>query len=133
MYIKSICIALVTALSLGLSSLAQADHHEGARPATMVWIVDPGGKVADFMGFLDRADGIAKELGASGKRRAFMNTFAGQQSNLVIVSVEFASLVDLAESSSKISASPEWQKLGADISAAGIRLVSQSVMQELLP
>jgi hypothetical protein len=49
----------------------------------------------------------------------------------VVIVVEFPNMLALAESSSKMSASPEYRKLTSEVTAAGIRLISRSIMVEM--
>ena len=114
------------------SGSAGADHHEMAAPAAGVtFVLDPGGQPAEVVRFAKRANAIAEELGAAGKQRIFSVAFGGPTSDHVVIVVEFPNMAALAASSSKMSASPEYQKLTAEIRAAGIRLISRSIMVEM--
>ena len=51
----------------------------------------------------------------------------------IIVSIEFEYIEELAKSNRKLTASPEWRQLAADLAAAGIRVISNSIIQEMMP
>ncbi len=134
MSVKSLVLALVIIVGLGLPALpSQAAHHEEGPAAAIVLIVDAGGKVEEFMGFLKRAEALAKKLDAAGNRRVYMNSFGGPQSGSIIVSIEFENIEELAKSNRKLTASPEWRQLAADLAATGIRVISNSIIQEMMP
>ena len=65
-----------------------------------------------------------------GKARIWIAKFAGPDANRVVVTVEYPSMVAMAQSLSKVNASPEWAQLVADAQATNIRPVSNSVVVE---
>jgi len=119
-------------LALLVSGPASADQHEMAGPAAgITFVLDPAGNHAQMVEFAKRANDIATKLGVQGKQRIFNVAFGGPTSDHVVIVVEFPNMAALAASTSKINASPEYRKLTADVRAAGIRLVSRSVMVEM--
>jgi hypothetical protein len=131
MRIASLVLSVVLLASV-FSGPAAADHHEMKAPAAAItFILDPGGNPAQVAEFAKRANAIATKLGAQGKQRVFGVAFGGTTSDHVVIVVEFPNMLALAESSSKMSASPEYRKLTSEVTAAGIRLISRSIMVEM--
>jgi hypothetical protein len=125
MRIGSLVLSIVVSAFV-YSGVATADHHEMQAPAAgITFVLDPGGKPAETVKFAKRAEAIAKSLGTQGKQRMFNVAFGGPTSDHIIIVVEFPNMTALAENSAKMSASPEYQKLAAEIRAAGIRLLSR--------
>jgi hypothetical protein len=129
--LAALCLSFALALP---ATMAPAAHHEGgARAASIVLVIDTNGQVRKFMEFVARANAIAEELGVAGKQRTWWNNFGGAQSNSVASVVEYPSLVALAEATTKMNANPKWQQLVNDVRAAGMQLISRSVMEEVTP
>ena len=132
MRISTFVLSLVLCFGL-VSDQAAADQHGGAGPAAMqVFMLGPGdGGVAQLIPLLERGRAIAEQIGSGGKGRYFQVAFGGPTSGSVVVAIEFPSLVALAESETKMNANPDYQKLIADIQAAGVRVLSRAVTIEL--
>ena len=127
----SILIALALASVLSLAS-SQAIAQDAPRVSTVL-LIDAGGDMAKFQEFFKRAQAIGKQYGTTGTARVWVTTFAGPNTNSILVMNEFPSLVSMAQSQTKIGSSAEWQQFVADFQAAGMRVVSNSVIAEATP
>jgi peptidyl-tRNA hydrolase len=74
---------------------------------------------------------ITKKLQVEGTARYYVSSWAGEGTGRVIVTIEHSSLIALAQSVSKLNASPEFQKWQADAQASGIKQLSSSIVTEL--
>jgi len=120
----SIMIAAATAISA-------ADQMPAAPHVTEVITLDVGANMQKFTELSKRVDGILKGLQFAGKVRYYETTWAGTSAGHVIVTVEYTSLMSLAQSVAKVGASPEFQKWEADMQASGVKVLSESLITEL--
>jgi hypothetical protein len=90
-----------------------------------------GRDLAKFTELSKRAQTINQKYASTGKARMWLAAIAGPDSNRVIVTVEYPSLVAMAQSISKVNSSPEWMQLVADAQATSIRPISNSVVVEI--
>lgn len=124
-------LMMVTMLAL-LAAAAPAASPPNAGPAVSeVLVFDVGGNLEKFMALSKRADSIAQKSGSSGKARTWISAYAGPNSGSVVVVVEYPSMVALAESTTKMRATPEWRQLVADAQSSSIKVVSDSIVVEL--
>ncbi len=115
-----------------VSGPATADHHEMAGPAVAITLIfDAGGDPAQVVELAGRAIAIATKAGSQGKQRVFNVAFGGTSSDSVVIVVEYPNMAAFADSFTKVGASPEFQKLSSEFRAAGIRLISRSIMIEI--
>lgn len=98
---------------------------------TQVIVLDVGPHMRKFSDRSARAKSIAEKYESAGKARYWTATMAGPDTGRVIVTIEFPSLSALAESVTRMSASPEYAQLVADAEASGIKRLSVSVVSEL--
>ena len=89
-------------------------------------------QVATYMKEIERGKAILKRLGSSAVLRVWRGHFAGANAGMVIVSVEYPSMVVLAQDEAKAYADAEYNSWLAGL--AKIRkVVSDSVYDELKP
>ena len=87
----SVLIGLVLALCVFLASsqaLAQEAPH-----VNNVLFFDTGGDLPQFQAFFSRAQAIAKQNGGTGTSRLWVATYAGPNTNTVVVVTEYPNLV----------------------------------------
>ncbi len=110
----------------------QAMAQEG--PAVIQVIqIDIAGNMARFQELSAQADAVNQKYDSTGERRIFLSTLSGPNTGSVFVVIEYPNFVSMAESVSKINASPEWAQFVADFQAAGMRVVSNSVSVDISP
>ena len=110
----------------------QAMAQEG--PAVVQVIqVDTGGNMAKFMELSAKIGAVNEKYGSTGERRILQSTLAGPNTGTVFVVIEYPSFVSMAESVSKVNASPEFAQLVAEAQAAGLSIVSNSVSVDINP
>ena len=80
---------------------------------------------------MKRADAIAQKVGNRGKARLWALTLAGDNSGKFVIAVESPNLGAMAADSAKMRATPEWQKLIAEVDDSGFKVVSQSLAMEV--
>jgi hypothetical protein len=128
--IKNVVMMAMALLFVAATAPAASPPAEG--PAvTEVLVFDVGPNFPKFLELTKRANAIAQKYGSTGKARFWMAAYAGRDSGAVIVTVEYPSLVSLAQSSAKVDPSPEWQQLVADAQASAIKVVSDSIVVEV--
>ena len=114
------------------SAMAPAASPPSQAPAvTEVIVFDVGPNMAKFLALTKRANAITQKYGSTGKARFWANAYAGRESGTMVVTVEYPSLVSLAQSTAKYDASPEWRHLVADAQAASIKAISDSIVVEV--
>jgi hypothetical protein len=127
----SLLIGLVLVLTFVLAP-NDAVAQEAPRVLTVVFL-DIAGDVPKFQEFFTRGDAIAKKYDSTGTVRVWLATFAGPNTGTVIVVTEYPSQVSMAQSLAKVVPSAEWQQLGAEFAAAGMRVTSNAVNVEITP
>ena len=110
----------------------EATAQEGPKVIQIV-AIDTGGDLPKFLEFSKRIQAIADKAGSTGQRRIWQSTLAGPETGSVVVAIEYPSLVSMAQSTGKMAATPEWRQLVADVQAAGMRVVSNSIAVEITP
>lgn len=77
--------------------------------------------------------GITKRLGLPAVR-VWRATLAGDNTDVIYIATEYASLAALADAQDKLAADAEWTKMIRDIDASGIRtVVDRSLMVDDTP
>jgi len=124
---------LVTSCAIAaIASVSSAQAPSAAPPrVTEVIVLDVGSNMQKFFDLTKRADAITKELQNPGKARYWISSWAGSEAGHVIVTIEFPSLLAMAQAEAKMNASPEFQKWIAEAQASGIKQLSQSIVTEL--
>jgi hypothetical protein len=124
-------LALVSVFCFGLAlpGLAAADSNTVLQ-VTAVQV--KAGQMDAYLAKVKQLQAIMKRLGGSTTTRVWEATIAGDDSGTVVVGVEYPSLAAYAESTTKVSADAEWQKMMADLD--GMRtVVSRSLYRERTP
>ena len=85
-----------------------------------------------YLAKVKQLQAITKRLGAPSTTRVWEATVAGDGSGAVVVGIEYPSLVAYAESTTKLSADAEWQKLMAGMDDMRT-VVSRSLYRERTP
>jgi hypothetical protein len=129
--VRSRLLVLVSAFCFGLAlpSLAAADSNTVLQVTAVQ--VKPG-QMDAYLAKVKQLQAILKRLGASGTTRVWEATVAGDDSGTVAVGVEYPSLAAYAESTSKVSADAEWQKMMAGMDDLRT-VVSRSLYRERTP
>lgn len=120
-------VSLAAFLTFGVTSQASA---QGAVINAIA--IDTNGDLPGFLELFKRSQAIAKRLGNPAPR-VFQATLAGEQTNDVVISIEHANLVALAQALTKTQADAEWQKLIEDAGNKGINATSNSAWTEITP
>jgi len=119
----------VFCFGLALPGMAAAD------PNTVLQVtavqVRPG-QMDAYLAKVKQLQAIIKRLGAPGTTRVWEATIAGDNSGTVVVGVEYPSLVAYAESTTKVSADAEWQKMMVGMEDMRT-VVSRSLYRERTP
>jgi NIPSNAP len=128
---RSRLLVLVSAFCFGLAlpSLAAADSNTVLQVTAVQ--VKPG-QMDAYLAKVKQLQAIIKRLGTPGTTRVWEATLAGDDSGTVVVGVEYPSLAAYAESTSKVSADPEWQKMMAGLDDMRT-VVSRSLYRERTP
>ena len=125
-------ITLVAACLLAIvTASSSAAPPAGPPRVTQVVVLDVGASMQKFNDLNSRMDAIATKYQSTGKARFWMTTYAGAEVGRVIVTVEYPSLISLAQSQAKMDASPEYQQWQKDAQASGIKELSVSIVTEL--
>jgi hypothetical protein len=129
--LRSRLIVLVSAFCFGLAlpSLAAADSNTVLQVTAVQ--VKPG-QMDAYLAKVKQLQAILKRLGTSGTTRVWEATLAGDGTGTVAVGVEYPSLAAYAESTTKVSADAEWQKLMAGLDDMRT-VVSRSLYRERTP
>jgi hypothetical protein len=129
--LRSRLIVLVSAFCFGLAlpSLAAADSNTVLQVTAVQ--VKPG-QMDAYLAKVKQLQAILKRLGTSGTTRVWEATLAGDGTGTVAVGVEYPSLAAYAESTSKVSADAEWQKMMAGMDDLRT-VVSRSLYRERTP
>jgi hypothetical protein len=125
-------ITLVAACLLVIvTASSSAAPPAGPPRVTQVVVLDVGASMQKFNDLNNRMDAISTKYQSTGKARFWMTTYAGAEVGRVIVTVEYPSLISLAQSQAKMDASPEYQQWLKDAQTSGIKELSMSIVTEL--
>ena len=127
------CLMMATFLVLVAATVPAASPPSEGPAVTEVIVFDVGPNMAKFLELTKRANSITQKYGSTGKARFWAAAYAGRDSGAVIVTIEYPSLVALAQSAAKVENSPEWQQLVADAQASSIKPISDSIVVEVKP
>src|SRR5260221_10043027 len=119
----SLAIALVV-----LGSVAPALY--AADTSVQRVIVVQTDDLSAYLKELDTARAISKRLGGTGVIRAWKARFAGEAAGSIVVTLEYASMVEYAKEEEKAQADPEEQALIARLNKMR-KIVSDSLYTEL--
>ena len=124
-------LVLLSAFCFGLAfpSLAAADSNTVLQ-VTAVQV--KAGQMDAYLAKVKQLQAITKRLGTPGTTRVWEATLAGDGTGTVAVGVEYPSLAAYAESTTKVSADAEWQKLIAGLDDMRT-VVSRSLYRERTP
>ncbi len=120
-------VSLAAFLTVGVASQASA---QGAVINSVA--IETNGDLPGFLELFKRSKAIAKRLG-NPVARVMQGTFAGAQTNNVVINTEYTSLAAMAASLAKRNADAKWQKLIEDAGSKGIVATSNSVWTEITP
>jgi len=92
----------------GLAVIACSALAGPAQATVLRVVVVETDNVSGYVAELKKGQQLMKRLGSSGQIRVWRARFAGQDTGTVIVSVEYPSLVALAQDDAKAAADAEW-------------------------
>jgi hypothetical protein len=98
---------------------------------TEVIVLDVGAHMQKFLELARRMDAIQAKYQGTGKVHIWQGSWAGNESGHVIVTVEYPSLLSLAESGDRTRGAPELVPFFADLDASGIKVLSESLVTEV--
>ena len=120
-------LTFIALAGVALSSAAWAG------PVLQVVTVKVNGDVDAYVKKIQPLMDMSKKAGAT-QTRIFRSTFAGDDTGLVFVSIEFADLEAFGKGTKTTQADPAWQKLIKDLDSSGIRtIVANSLMEDITP
>ena len=127
----------VSLFAVGLIIAVTATMSSAAPPAaaprvTEVYVLDVGDNMGKFIELSKRVNALVKKIGSQGTTHYWINTWAGANAGKVVVTVEFPSLLALAQDEEKYRNDPEFQKWQADAMSSGVKVLSQSIVTELM-
>jgi hypothetical protein len=123
-----LAVGLIIAVASTMSSAAPP---ASAPRITEVYVLDVGQNLPKFIELSKRIDALVKKYGSQGTSHYWIGQWAGSDVGKVIVTVEFPSLMALAQDEEKFQNNPEFQQWQADAAASGVKLLSQSIVTEL--
>ena len=126
-------ILVASCIVATVAAASSAAPPAGTPRVTEVIVLDVGTNMQKFSDLSSRVNAIATKYQNTGKTRYWVTTWAGSEVGRVIVTIEYPSLVSMAESMAKMEASPEFQQWQKDAQTSGIKQVSTSVVTELSP
>lgn len=92
----------------GLAVIACSALAGPAQATVLRVVVVETDNVSGYIAELKKGQQLMKRLGSSGQIRVWRARFAGQDTGTVVVSVEYPSLVVLAQDDAKAAADAEW-------------------------
>ncbi len=92
----------------GLAVIACSALAGPAQATVLRVVVVETDNVSGYVAELKKGQQLMKRLGSSGQIRVWRARFAGQDTGTVVVSVEYPSLVVLAQDDAKAAADAEW-------------------------
>lgn len=118
----------IAALFAIVSSAAAPDRP--ARVKTVITL-DVGPNMQKFSELVRRRMAIEKSLHTTGVPTFWVSTYSGTSVGHVTVTVDYPSLASMARSSEIMDRSEEITKWEADFEASGIKVLSESLVEEL--
>lgn len=124
---KFLLLLLVVALLVSVSPSAQA-----ADPVVLRVIVVQTDDMTGYLKEIENAKAINKRLSGSSTVRVWKARFAGDEAGSVVVSIEYPSLMAMAQDEQKSQADPEYKALLGRLDKMR-KIVSDSLYNELKP
>src|SRR2546425_2764173 len=115
---KQLAVALSGVVILALPAVA-AD----APKVLSVLTVKVKGDQDAYLQKVKQFNAIAKRVDSGASIRVWRATLAGNDTGLIFVGIEYASMEALAKGMAKTAADPEWQRLRKELDASGTREV----------
>jgi len=128
---KTRTILIASCAVAAIASVSSAQAPAAPPRVTEVVVLDVGSNMQKFFDLTKRANAITKQLNSPGKARYWISSWAGPEAGHVIVTIEFPSLVAMAQSEAQLNASPEFRQWMTEAQASGIKQLSQSIVTEL--
>jgi hypothetical protein len=119
---KPAMLAIAVLVFAFVSSVMQA--------AALRVVIVQADDVAAYTKALSEGQKLLKDLGSTGKLRAWLARYAGPDSGAVAVAIEYADLETLAADEKKSSADPAFQKWLKDLGKQ-LKIISDSIYVEL--
>ena len=120
------CLALAVA---GAPTIAPAQ----APKVSSVIRVDVNNDVPGFLEIAQKFRALAGKLDRKSTIRVWQSTLAGPETNSIIVVVEYANLVQMAEEVTANNENEEWLALVQEFQGKGYSILSNSLVQEITP
>lgn len=114
--------AVLAAMFIPLISVAE----EAPTDVMEVVIIDGRGASEPFPPMFDRFSAVYDKMDSAGTRSLWFNAYAGQQSNVMIVSIRYPSMAAFADDADVVP-SAEYQALAQEFQQKGFRVVSRSL------
>jgi hypothetical protein len=124
---------------LGLAALLHlpltASARDAAEPAVMqMTVLDAHGKSAEYLQLVSLTIARQHQVAPGIKTRIFRGSFAGEQTGLLYIILEYPSMEFMVEAQRKLAADPEWDRLRRDVGLkTGRTLISDSLFLDVTP
>jgi hypothetical protein len=129
--VKAQIILVVLIIVVAMTAVSSTAAPAGPPRVTDVFVLDVGANMQKFIDLTSRVNAIAAKYQSTGQARYWISTWAGPEAGHVIVTIEYPSLVSMAQSVAKLNGSPEFAKWLTEAQASGIKQLSESVVTEL--
>lgn len=118
-------VLVVLTLILGISSAAFAQ-----KTAVQRVVIIKTDHVDAYLQLLAKGIELQKSLGVTPRTQAWQATFAGSDTGTIVVTIEFPDMAALADASTKLNASSDYQAWLADLGKIRT-IVSDSIYKKL--
>jgi hypothetical protein len=131
---RNILLSSLVILAAAVTGSAQTPAAKPPGVTIVIVLQNPNSSpanVAKLVAGLAKARKIAATYKDPGKARLYASTYAGNEAGSFVITVEYPSMLAMAQAEGRMQASKEWQDMVAEVMATGFKPVSQSLVTEV--
>lgn len=130
--------ALLQGIILGFASLllapAQVVAKDGGPAVMQMTVLDPHDMAGEYLSLVALTIARQNEVAPGIKTRIFRGSFAGEQTGLLYLILEYPNMAFMVEAQARLAADPEWDRLRRNVGLkTGRTLVSDSLFLDVTP
>ncbi len=125
---------LVVAFAALLLSPAAAAAKDAGPAVMQMTVLDPHDKTGEYLSLVALTIARQNKVAPGIKTRIFRGSFAGEQTGLLYLILEYPSMSFMVEAQAKLAADAEWDRLRREVGLkTGRTLVSDSLFLDVTP
>ena len=129
---KTQAVFLASLMAAAVTTVSSAAPPTPAPRVTEVIVLDVGSHMQKLLEIARKIDALGVKYHDAGKARIWQSSLAGSDTGRVVVTIEYPSLLSYAQSDDRTRAgAAEYAPVFAELDASGIKILSDSLVQEV--